>query len=211
MINKISVNTQSSIRIQDEKVIYCDPFQIEAASHDADLIFITHPHYDHFSPESIQKVMKAETQFICPESMKKDLLDFGVDSEHLTTVVPGDQLAVDDIPVEVIAAYNTKKPFHPKDSNWVGYILTISGQRILIAGDTNYIPEHETVSCDIALVPIGGYYTMDAREAAHCINTIQPKAVIPTHFGSIVGYPKDGEIFAKCVTAPIQVCFKLKN
>ena len=210
MLEYISVNTQNSIRIDTGcGVIYCDPFEIDEVKQDAKLICITHPHFDHFSPESIAKIATGETIFVCPACMTADVKALNIADEKILGVVPGDQLTAADIPVTVVPAYNTKKPFHAKENNWVGYIITVNEQRIYIAGDTNFIPEQNEIDCGIAILPIGGYYTMDAREAAACVNAMAPKAVIPTHYGTIVGHPTEGALFEKFVNDGIDVVFKL--
>ena len=207
MKNKITVNTQSSIRIESEKIIYFDPFKISSAANDADVIFITHGHSDHFSPEDIRKVQKPDTIFVIPESMEKALKKAGYSNLRLLT--PGEKTTVQDIPVEAIPAYNNIKPFHPKKNGWLGYIITIEGQRIYVAGDTDVTPEAKAVSCDIAVIPIGGTFTMNYNKAADFINELHPKTVIPTHYGSIVGSADDGESFRKLVRPEIEVVIKL--
>lgn len=207
MKNKITVNTQSSIRIGSEKIIYFDPFKISSAANDADIIFITHEHYDHFSPEDIEKVQKSDTVFVAPKSMEAALKKHGY--SNLTLLAPGEKTAVRDIPVEAIPAYNLMKPFHTKKNGWLGYVITVEGQRIYVAGDTDATPEAQSVSCDIALIPIGGTFTMNPGKAAAFINELRPKTVIPTHYGSIVGSAEDGEAFQKLVQPEIEVVIKL--
>ena len=108
-----------------------------------------------------------------------------------------------------VSNYNNLKPFHPKSAGWVGYILQIDGQRIYIAGDTDMNRDNQDVKCDVALVPIGGKFTMDAKKAAEFINTIQPSIAIPTHYGSIVGKKEDADVFAAGVKAPIRTEIKM--
>ena len=209
VISSISVNTQSSIRIDIGQILYIDPFKIEETKNDANVIFITHDHYDHYSPEDIKKVRQRETQFVCPESMREELLEAGIAEEKITAVKPGDALRVIDIPVEAVAAYNPAKKFHPKDNGWVGYVLTIDGIRIYACGDTDVTPEAEAVRCDILLTPIGGTYTMTREEAAGFVNHITPQVVIPIHYGSIVGSPDDVEAFEGLVDPEIEVVRRL--
>ena len=207
MKNKITVNTQSSIRIETEKIIYFDPFKLASATNDADMIFITHEHSDHFSPEDIRKVLKSDTLFVAPKSMEATLKKYGY--SNLTLLTPGEKTTVQDIPVEAIPAYNLVKPFHMKKNGWLGYIITVEGQRIYVAGDTDVTPEAKAVSCDIALIPIGGTFTMNRSKAAAYINELHPKTVIPTHYGTIVGNADDGEAFRKLVLPDIEVVIKL--
>ena len=172
MLDFITVNTHSSIRINDEKVIYIDPFRITEESHDADIILITHSHYDHFSPDDIKKVMKQETVLVCPESMK-EADDMGLEVVRVST---SDKIEVLGISIETVAAYNKLKPFHPKSNGWVGYIINSSSNgRIYVAGDTDLTSENQNVKCDIAMLPVGGTYTMNFKKAAKLANIIKPE------------------------------------
>ncbi len=207
-VSKITVNKQSSILIHCGKNIYLDPFDINDSPHDADYIFITHDHYDHFSMEDIKKIMNDKTVFIIPESMEKTLRN-NVPNTDMISVVPGQKYDIADLSFETVPAYNKVKPFHAKRAGWCGYILTIEGQRIYIAGDTDATKEAEEVSCDIALIPIGGTFTMNYKEAAKLINKIKPQVAIPTHYGSIVGKESDGEDFRKLIEDGISVELKL--
>lgn len=212
VLENIEVLTQSCIRIRSDKgIIYLDPFRMGAAPHDADYIFVTHDHYDHFSPEDIEKASSgAATVLIVPEKLRGAAgEEAGRLVGRIETVKPGEQYKTGNLEFETVPAYNNQKSFHPKSSGWVGYILQIEGKRIYIAGDTDATKEAETVECDIALVPIGGTYTMDAKQAAEFVNKIRPEVAIPTHYGSIVGRPEDEKTFAKYVKAPTKVEFKI--
>lgn len=206
--NNITVNTQSSICIDGSKVLYFDPFQIREENHRADIVLVTHSHYDHFDPESISKIAKDGTVYVVPASMEKELRG-AVREGELITVNPGDVVETGGIRIQAVPAYNRLKPFHPKRNQWVGYVVTMDGIRYYVAGDTDAVPELEKISCDVALVPIGGTYTMTAKEAAKLINAIGPKTAIPIHYGSIVGKKEDAEIFREHVTKDIAVEFKL--
>jgi L-ascorbate metabolism protein UlaG (beta-lactamase superfamily) len=175
----------------------------------ADCILITHDHYDHFSPEDIEKVAGSNTVLIVPERMAETAKQAEGLVKRIVTVKPGAYYEIAGLEMETVPAYNILKPFHPKNAEWVGYILRINGKRIYIAGDTDETKECKAVKCDIALVPIGGTYTMDAKKAADLVNTLRPEIAIPTHYGSIVGKPGDGEVFAQHVKAPIRVEFKI--
>ena len=124
-------------------------------------------------------------------------------------VEPGKSYEVNGISFETVAMYNKLKPFHPKKAGWCGYIIEVAGTRIYIAGDIDNIDEAKAVKCDVAMIPIGGFYTMNYKEGADLINTMKPKAAIPTHYGTAVGSPSDGENFAKLVDKDIQVEIKL--
>lgn len=210
MVDNIDVFKQNSIRIKsDVGTIYIDPFKIDDETHDADFILITHDHYDHFSSEDIAKVKKDTTVLVVPEKMEaKAVKESGI--KEIEIVKPGTYHEIGNLEFETIPMYNILKPFHPKAAGWVGYILKINGKRIYIAGDTDATKEAKEVICDIALVPIGGTYTMDAKKAAELVNEINPEVAIPTHYGSIVGKLSDAKVFAANVKDSIKVVEKIK-
>lgn len=210
MVDNIDVFKQNSIRIKsDVGTIYIDPFKIDDETHDADFILITHDHYDHFSSEDIAKVKKDTTVLVVPEKMEaKAVKESGI--KEIETVKSGTYHEIGNLELETIPMYNILKPFHPKAAGWVGYILKINGKRIYIAGDTDATKEAKEVICDIALVPIGGTYTMDAKKAAELVNEINPEVAIPTHYGSIVGKLSDAKVFAANVKDSIKVVEKIK-
>ena len=187
---KIEINCHSSIRITANKTIYFDPFKIEEECHDADIIFITHDHYDHFSIEDIKKIEKDDTVYVIPECMYNML-----GGENVIVVEPGEKTIVEGFETFVVPAYNKLKPFHPKMKGYVGYNVLIEGKRVYVAGDTDMNEDNMKLKCDIALVPVGGKYTMDYKQAAELVNRIKPEIAIPTHYGDIVGDKNDGEKF----------------
>lgn len=199
MFEEIRVLTHSSIRIDGKEVLYFDPFRIKDAAHDADIIFITHDHFDHFSPEDIAAVKNSMTLLICPASMKDCLDESGIDWEHTELVEPGDELEVDDIKICVVPAYNVGKQFHPKDNDWVGYVVTMNDTVYYVAGDTDINDDIKNISCDAAMLPCGGTYTMTAEEAAELALSIKPKLAVPTHYGSVAGDKDCGERFKRLV------------
>ena len=202
--SNISVNTQSSIRIAGSKILYFDPYLISGAEHDADIVFITHAHYDHLDPGSVKKVSGQNTVFVAPAGMAKEMKNVAGNAE-LVLMAPGDEKAVSGVSVQAVPAYNRLKPFHPKRNGWLGYIVKMDGVSYYVAGDTDAVSELSGVVCDVALVPIGGTYTMNAKDAAKLINKIRPAAAIPTHYGSIVGKPEDAEVFRQHVSREISV------
>ena len=211
MVENIEVNTQNSIRIVSRVgKIYVDPLEIGNDVHDADYILITHDHYDHFSPEDIRKVAKADSILVVPEKMADKAQEVAGNVGKIETVKPGVYRELNGLEFETVPAYNLLKPFHPKSAEWVGYVLRIDGQRIYIAGDTDATKEAKAVKCEIALVPIGGTYTMDAKKAAELVNAIRPNVAVPVHYGSIVGKTSDGDVFAQNVKDPIKVEFKIR-
>ena len=204
-LKQITVNTHSSVRIEAEgKVLYVDPFELQKAPHDADAIFLTHSHFDHFSPKDVEKVSKPDTVFVMPAGMTGEAAE-AVEGREILPVKPFEKGEAGGIAFETVPAYNPGKPFHPKANDWVGYILSVDGLRVYVAGDTDATEEAAAVRCDVAMLPIGGKYTMDAREAAELADRIRPQVVIPIHYGSVAGCPKDYARFAAAVDPAIQV------
>ena len=202
----IKVLCHSSIKIEAEgKIIYVDPFRIKEENYDADIIAVTHSHYDHFSEEDILKLKNKDTKILVTHDLIEKVLKLGFEKEDIISVTPNNTYNVLGIEFKTIHAYNINKKFHPKENNWVGYILNLEDKKIYIAGDTDVTEENKKVDCNIALVPVGGTYTMTYSEAARLVNTIKPDIVIPIHYGEIVGEKKDGLEFKKLVDNSIEV------
>ena len=204
MLENIEVLCHSSIKINRGKTIYFDPFKIDENYNDADIIFITHDHYDHYSESDIDKVIKDDTVIVAPEELLTKLLKKGYKKDYIVTVDPEETDMVKGIRFETVPAYNINKQFHPKENGWVGYIIEFDGIRYYIAGDTDITEENKNVKCDVAFVPVGGTYTMDFKEAANLINEMKPKIAVPIHYGSIVGTNQDAIDFARLVHPEIK-------
>lgn len=208
MLENVKVLCHSSIRFNKEKVIYFDPFKIDKNYNDADVIFITHDHYDHYSEEDIAKVEKRDTVVVAPEVLLTKLLKGGINRENIVLVEPNESYNAEGIKFETVPAYNVNKQFHPKENGWVGYIIELNGVRYYIAGDTDITEEAKKVKCDVAFVPVGGTYTMDYKEAAELVNIIKPKIAVPIHYGSIVGTKQDAEEFGNLVEQDVKYVVK---
>lgn len=204
MLNNIEVLYHSSIRINKEKTIYIDPFKIDRNYNDADIIFITHDHYDHYSEDDIDKVINEKTIIVIPEELLTKVLKSGINKEAIITIEPNKKYMVQGIKFETVPAYNINKTFHPKENDWIGYIIEINGVKYYIAGDTDITEENKKVKCDVAFVPVGGTYTMNFEEAAQLVNEIQPKVAVPIHYGSVVGTKQDAEKFVKLLHTNIK-------
>lgn len=205
MLENINVLCHSAIRLEiDNKIIYIDPYSLTSNANDADLIFITHDHYDHFSIEDIKKVEKSNTIFIIPESMLENAIKNGIKENRIIKIKPNQNYKYENLKIETIPAYNVNKKFHPKENNWVGYLIEYNNVVYYIAGDTDITNENKKVKCDIAFVPIGGTYTMNYKEAAKLINEIKPKFVVPIHYGKIVGTKQDALNFEKLLNEDIK-------
>lgn len=189
--------------------IYIDPYQISQSHHnknDADIIFISHNHFDHLSTDDLKHIIGKNTTIVaakeCIDQLRK------VKAAETKEVVPGDRLTVQGVQIEAVAAYNTNKDFHPKADRKVGFIITLNDMRIYHTGDTDDIPEMSATEPDVALVPVSGTYVMTAEEAAKAVNEkIKPKKLaIPMHYGSVVGSRKDALKFKQLVSAcPVQI------
>ena len=211
MLENVEVLYHSSIKIKDNKIIYIDPFKIDKDYNDADIVFITHDHFDHYSEEDIDKVINENTTIIIPEELLTKILRKGINKNAVITVESNKEYMVQGIKFETIPAYNTNKTFHPKENDWVGYIITLDGIRYYIAGDTDITEENRKVKCDVAFVPVGGTYTMDFKEAAQLINEIQPKIAVPIHYGSVVGTKQDAIDFIKLLHSSIKGIILMKQ
>jgi len=199
MVKDIHWLGHDTFKIVAEKVIYTDPFKIKKKD-SADIILITHEHYDHCSPEDVKKIQGPNTIIVTVADCAKKL------SGKVKTVKLGDKINVEGIDIEVVPSYNTNKQFHVKDRGWAGYIFKVKGQKIYIAGDTDIIPEMKTFkNIDIALLPVSGTYVMTADEAVKAALDIKPKVAIPMHYGSIVGDKNDAKKFADGLKGKIEV------
>ena len=210
MLENVEVLCHSSIKINKGIIIYFDPFKINQEYHDANFIFITHSHYDHYSEEDILKVRKESTHVVAPTDLLDNLLTLGFTKGSITTVKLNENYNVNGLTFKTIPAYNTNKQFHPKKNNWVGYLLNLDDITYYIAGDTDITEENKQVKCDVAFVPVGGTYTMDYKEAAQLINEIKPKTAVPTHYAAIVGTKKDVKNFAKLLDSDIECKIYIK-
>ncbi len=174
------------------KTIYIDPFKLPEGLPKADIIFITHTHFDHLSLDDIKKVATSSTVFVATADAVSKLSGYTVKQ-----VKPGDEIEVDGVKVKVVPAYNIGKPYHSKDKGWVGYIITVGGVSYYHAGDTDFIPEMKGLKADVAFLPVGGTYTMDWKEAAEACRSMDVKLCVPMHWGTIVGSRSDAENFKK--------------
>ncbi|HWP79079.1 MAG TPA: MBL fold metallo-hydrolase [Candidatus Acidoferrum sp.] len=186
----------SGVRLDKGDVIYVDPYGVLTDSHDADFVFITHIHYDHYSPEDIKRIFKEDTVFVAPAEVAAKLTE-AFSSAKIKIVESGDILSLGSLCVEVLPAYNIGKQFHPKEKGCVGYILRCDDGSYYFPGDIDAIPEFLAADADVFFVPIGGTYTMNPEEAAAAVEKTSAKIAIPYHYGDIEGIGKrsDGAHF----------------
>lgn len=195
-MEKIMVNKQNSICIRGSKTLYFDPLEI-GPKHDADYVFITHSHFDHFSLLAILEIKNDHTIFITPKDIVEELLSVGIREEYIMVVKPNQKYVLKNLEFQTIPAYNLHKKNHLKEAGWVSYIVSFDNIVYYIAGDTDVTKESKEVKCDVAFLPVGGTFTMDCLEAASLCNIIKPKLAIPTHYGYVVGSYADAQIFKK--------------
>jgi len=180
-------------------VLYIDPWKLSGEPHDADVVFVSHSHYDHCSPPDVKKVSKDLTVIVAPADTIQKL-------GATNAITPGESVSVQGITVEAVAAYNVGKAFHPRGHNWCGAVFEIDGKRVYYAGDTDLVPQMSDLKdVDVALLPVGGTYTMSAPEAAAAAKAIGCKAAIPYHWGDVIGSEADAQAFAKAAACKVHV------
>ncbi|MHC4750508.1 MAG: MBL fold metallo-hydrolase [Planctomycetota bacterium] len=183
----------------EDTIIYIDPWKLEQSLHDATLVLVSHSHYDHYSAEDIAKVSGPGTKLIASA-------DVVAKEKAGEAIMSGLTIDLGSIRVTGVAAYNPAKDFHPKAKNWIGFVIEVGSKRIYYAGDTDLTEEIKTLKeIDIALLPVGGKYTMDAAEAAEASKHIEPIQVIPYHWGDIVGSRSDVDKFANMVECDVKI------
>jgi L-ascorbate metabolism protein UlaG (beta-lactamase superfamily) len=191
-----------TFRIQGSKVIYTDPFKVAKAD-EADIVLISHEHFDHLSLEDLQRVTSPKTTIVASLSCKGGLKR--VKAKETKFLEPGGKLSIGKVEIEAVPAYNVNKfrqpgqVFHPKEDKKLGFVFQMDGTRVYFAGDTDFIPEMKSIACDIALLPVSGTYVMTAEEAVEAAETIKPKIVVPMHYAAIVGSDADAHTFRSLV------------
>lgn len=198
-------------RIQNGEVVYIDPYQIQGGPK-ADIVLVSHEHFDHCSVDDLKKVVGPNTVVVAHDQSKAELSK--LKAKEIKILKPGDKVKLGNVNVEAVPAYNVNKfrepgkPFHPKEDGKLGYVVTLNGVRIYHAGDTDHIPEMKDIRVDIALLPVSGTYVMTVQEAAEAAAAINPKVVIPMHYGAIVGSRNDAETLQKLVKCEVKILEK---
>jgi L-ascorbate metabolism protein UlaG (beta-lactamase superfamily) len=191
-----------AFRIAGSKVLYTDPFKV-AKRDSADIVVISHEHFDHLSLEDLHKVISANTVIVASPLCRQGLEGLKVKGTHFLD--PGKKCTVDQVEIEAVPAYNIDKGpapgkvYHPKNEMRLGFVITLDGTRVYFAGDADFISEMKSIKCDIALLPVSGTYVMTAEEAAQAAKAINPKIAVPMHYGAIVGSEADAKRFKSLV------------
>ncbi len=181
------------------KNIYFDPFKLGTGLPSADIICVSHEHYDHCSPADVRMIQQPSTLIVAEAKAAAQL------KGKIMILTPGERREVEGIVIEAVPAYNTNKLFHPQSNRWLGFILTVDGVRVYHAGDTDYIPEMKDIRADIALLPVSGTYVMTAEEAAQAAIAVGAKIAVPMHYGAVVGTTDDADRFAATLAGRVRV------
>jgi L-ascorbate metabolism protein UlaG (beta-lactamase superfamily) len=187
-----------SFRMDASKTIYLDPYEVSSGPR-ADLILVSHEHFDHCSPKDVKKIQGPQTIIVTEKDSAKKL------SGNVKILRSGDTIAVGEVKIRAVPSYNTDKDFHPKKNGWLGYILDVDGVKIYHAGDTDFIPEMKDFRVDVALLPVSGTYVMKWDEAVQAALAINPRLAIPMHYGAIVGGQEDALKFKEALEGKIEV------
>ncbi len=186
----------ATIRINaSDLLIFIDPYDIKERAK-SDLVMVSHEHFDHCSLDDLRKVTVKRTHLVGPPKVQSVLRRV---TSHVHMIEVGQEIEVLGVKIEAMPAYNVNKEFHPKSAGGLGYVFEVDGKRIYYAGDTDLIPEMEGLNVDVAILPVGGVYTMDAEEAARAFEIIGAQEGIPMHYGSIIGTGADGEKFRRLI------------
>ncbi|MGC8516837.1 MAG: MBL fold metallo-hydrolase [Candidatus Acidifodinimicrobium sp.] len=193
---------------KDGLIIYTDPYKVQNIYGDADIILITHDHYDHCDPESINKLVKRDTAIVAQKDCKDKLGDF---SQTKIFVSPNEVKIVKGVSIRTVPSYNTNKfrspgeVFHPKEKGNVGYIFIVFGVKFYLAGDTDFIPEMRDIKVDVAFLPVSGIYVMTDKESAEAAIAMKPDLVVPMHYGSGIGSEENANKLRENLRGKIKV------
>ncbi|MBW1710183.1 MAG: MBL fold metallo-hydrolase [Deltaproteobacteria bacterium] len=204
MIENIHWLGHDGFYAEGSKIVYFDPYEISGGPK-ADLILITHEHFDHCSPDDVAKVIKDDTVIVTEADSAQKL------SGNVQVLKPGESTEVAGVKVTALPSYNVDKDFHPRANNWLGFVVELDGVTIYHAGDADFIPEMKDLNVDIALIPVSGTYVMTADQGIEAARAIKPRIAVPMHYGAIVGSEDDAKKFAEALKDEITVVIKEKE
>ena len=204
MIENIHWLGHDSFYVKGSKVVYFDPWEVSGVPK-ADVVLVSHEHFDHCSPDDVAKLTKSDTIIVTEPASARKL------SGNVKTVKPGESIVANGVKITAMPSYNTDKQFHPKGNNWLGFVVELDGVKIYHSGDTDFIPEMKNLSVDIALIPVSGTYVMNADQAVEAARAIGPKIAVPMHWGKIVGSEDDAKKFAAALEGEMKVVIKKKE
>ena len=205
MIDKLHWLGHDSFRLDGTKVVYFDPWKIPKGARKADIILVSHEHFDHFSKPDIAAISTKDTVIVTTQAVAGELKAAKIPCGEVKALLPGESFETEGVRIRGVASYNVNKDFHPKKANKLGFLVEMSGQAIYHAGDTDYIPEMDEYRCDIALLPVSGTYVMTAAEAAQAAIAIAPKIAVPMHYGDVAGTAADAKAVAELLNGKIEV------
>lgn len=200
MLKNVECLGHATVKISGSVIIYIDPYEI-SDNDKADIILITHDHYDHFSLEDIKKIQVEDTVIVVPAHAVEGI------SGNIKKINPGDSISVKGINIQAVPSYNIKKDFHPKKKNYLGYVINMDDITYYHAGDTDLISEMKDIHTDVAFIPVGGTYTMNAKEGAEAVKLIDPKIAVPIHYGSVAGSLEDALLFKKLCDYEVEILY----
>jgi L-ascorbate metabolism protein UlaG (beta-lactamase superfamily) len=206
MLENIHWLGHDSFRLDGGVTLYIDPYKLPAGLPPADVVLVTHEHFDHYSPDDLAKIAGPGTVVVGPACVTGQIGDL-----ETVTVAAGDSVEVRGVEVQAVPAYNLDKfrapgqPYHPREAGYVGYVVAFDGVRYYHAGDTDAVPEMADVHCDVALLPVGGKFTMTWEEAARACESIDATAAVPMHYGEVIGDARDAEAFRDNCRLPVTI------
>ena len=205
MIEKLHWLGHASFRLDGQKTVYFDPWKLPKGSKYADIILISHEHFDHFSKDDVARISSKDTVIITSETVARQLKGSKVPYKDIKAMAPGDAFEALGVIVKAVTSYNVNKSFHTRDSKKLGFIISIDGSSLYHAGDTDKIPEMKEHRCDIAILPVSGTYVMTSEEASQAALAIKPKIAVPMHYGDIVGSIEDAKNFKDLLKGKVEV------
>ena len=195
-------HNHATVLIEGSHTIVIDPWKIPPGSPQADVVVVSHSHYDHLSLDDVKRLAGETTAIVATPDCHAKLQSFS----SLHALAAGKIVEVNGVSIEGVPAYNPDKAFHPKANAWCGVVIAMDGKRLYSAGDTDFVPEMKDLAdVDVAFMPVGGTYTMDWKAAADAVNAFRPKLAVPVHWGDIVGSRRDADRFAERAECDVRV------